>query len=657
MVVLRNIAVLLAFGLLSVFLTAEQPWQPVGPDGGTVRSLAFDPKNPERIFLGTSAGNLYLSSDNGKSWSRFARLGNSAEMVLDHIVIDHHDPKNVFIAAWNAQSPASDGDLFRSKDGGKTWEIVADLHGKSLRALSMSASNSKVLVAGALDGIYRSRDGGSNWERISPENHAEIKNIESIAIDPANPDVIYAGTWHLPWKTEDGGKSWHNIKKGVIDDSDVFSIVIDQAQPANLFISACSGIYRSESAGELFRKIQGIPYSARRTRMLQMDPTDHNVVYAGTTEGLWKTIDSGATWKHMTSSSIVINDVQVDPRRPSRVLLATDRSGVLASDDGGITFTASNRGFTHRQTATLLVDRHDDSLVYAGLLSDKEFGGVFVSRNAGLNWKQTSNGLNGRDVFLLRQAADGSIVAGTDHGLFQLKPGAGSWISLTPAGSPDAGPAARRPVRANPANELDTRITALDVTDTRWFAATASGFFVSKDSGTTWRAEALPGVAGPSSISVSGKMIAVANRNAVAVSVSGGETWLPATRPLDPEFVINSVAIDPMGDIWLASRGGLFRSTDAGDSWKRITTLRVANILAVQFDAENHRMLVLSGVSSNIFESTDSGRSWNSISTGWPLRNLQLAHGRLLGTTPFDGVVLQPEVTAVADSVAGTGTR
>ncbi len=128
-------------------------------------------------------------------------------------------------------------------------------------------------------------------------------------------DVIYAGTWHLPWKTEDGGKTWHNIKKGVIDDSDVFSIVIDRAQPANLFISACSGIYRSDSAGELFRKIQGIPYSARRTRMLQMDPTDHNVVYAGTTEGLWKTIDAGATWKHMTGSNIVINDVLMDPRQ------------------------------------------------------------------------------------------------------------------------------------------------------------------------------------------------------------------------------------------------------------------------------------------------------------------------------------------------------
>ena len=86
-------------------------------------------------------------------------------------------------------------------------------------------------------------------------------------------------------------------------------------------------------------------------------PLDHNIVYAGTTEGLWKTVDAGATWKHMTGSNIIINDVLIDPRQPSRVLLATDRSGVLASDDGGVTFTASNRGFTHRQAAALLVDR------------------------------------------------------------------------------------------------------------------------------------------------------------------------------------------------------------------------------------------------------------------------------------------------------------
>ena len=647
----------LVLAAFTASLAAEQPWQPVGPDGGTVRSLAFDPNNPDRVYLGTSAGTLYLSTDNGKSWSRFARLGSSAEMVLDHIVINPSDPKNMFVAAWNAQMPNSDGDLFRSQDAGKTWEIVADLHGKSLRALSISSANPKVLVAGALDGIYRSRDGGHNWERISPENHAEIKNIESIAIDPQNADVIYAGTWHLPWKTDDGGKNWHSIKKGVIDDSDVFTIAIDQAQPANLFISACSGIYRSESAGELFRKIQGIPYSARRTRMLKMDPVDHNVVYAGTTEGLWKTADSGATWKHMTGSNIVINDVLVDPRQPSRVLLATDRGGVLASDDGGSSFTASNRGFTHRQTAALLVDRNDGSLIYAGLLSDKEFGGVFVSHDAGQSWKQMSEGLDGRDVFLLRQASDNSIIAGTDHGIFQLMPGASVWSSRTPASKPDAPSAGKRTVHQAPDSGLNTRITALDVTDKRWFAATATAFFTSTDSGETWEKVDLPGFTGATSISVAGKMVAITNPNAVAVSVNGGESWLPATKPLDPEFTINSVAIDAMGDIWLASRAGVYRSTDAGDSWKKITTLRLANILNIQFDVENHRMLVVSGASTNIFESSDNGRTWTAISTGWSLRNLRLARGRLLGTTPFDGVVLQPEVTAAVENAAGSGTR
>ncbi len=654
---IRTIPVILTVLWMSAAFAVEQSWQPVGPDGGTVRSLAIDPKNPDRIFLGTSAGNLYLSSDNGASWSRFARPGNSAEMVLDHIVIDPADPKNIFVASWNAQLPNSDGDLFRSKDGGKSWEIVADLHGKSLRALSIAAANPKILVVGALDGIYRSRDGGRAWERISPENHAEIKNIESIAIDPVNPDVIYAGTWHLPWKTEDGGKTWHSIRKGVIDDSDVFSIVLDPSQPSNMFISACSGIYRSESGGELFRKIQGIPYSARRTRMLQMDPTDHNVVYAGTTEGLWKTTDGGATWKHMTGSNIIINDVLVDPRRPSRVLLATDRSGVLASDDGGVTFTASHRGFTHRQVAALLVDRVDAATLYAGVLNDKEFGGVFISHDAGQTWKQTSDGLDGRDVFVLRQAPDNSLIAGTDHGIFALKPNTSRWTSrnvLLP-GKTESAVAKKDAARSTVPNELTARVSVLEFAGERWFAATSTALFVSLDSGESWRQESLPGAGPPVSISVAGKVVAVAGRNTVAVSVNGGESWLPS-KPLDPEFAINAVAVDNIGDIWLAARAGLFRSTDAGDTWKPVSWLRLANILSVQFD-ENRRVLVTSGSSTNVFESGDNGRTWNAISAGWRVRNLRLTRGRLLGTTAFDGVVIQPEVTAGTESVAGNGTR
>jgi len=633
-----------------------QRWQPLGPDGGTVRSLAFDPQNPDRIFLGTSAGWLYLSTDGGANWSRFAHLGSGSEMVLDHIIVDAATPRRIYVAAWNAQSPADDGDVFRSKDGGKTWDLLADLHGKSVRALAMAPSDHNTLVAGALDGVFRSRDGGDNWERISPPNHAEIKNVESAAFDPVNPDVIYVGTWHLPWKTEDGGKSWHSIKKGVIDDSDVFSVVVDSQNASSVYISACSGIYKSDSAGELFRKIQGIPYSARRTRMLKMDPSDHKTVYAGTTEGLWKTADAGATWTRTTGGNVVINDVLIDPRRPSRVLLATDRGGVLLSDDGGVTFRASNHGFTHRQVDALLVDRRDASTVYAGVLNDKEYGGVFLSRDAGRTWKQISEGLDGRDVFVLRQAIDDTLLAGTDQGIYERKPHTSQWQQVSPRSEDKAlpGNGKRNMVAARTASPgMHGRITGLELTPKKWFAVAALALFVSNDHGQSWAKQELPGPSYLTSIAVADRMVVAAGGNRVAVSVNGGESWL-GSRPLAPEVVINSVAVDSSGagTIWVAARDGVYRSTDLGDTWKRVPSLRLANVVEIQVDQENQRVLATGAASTNVYQSQNNGRTWSPINSGWLLRTVRTVRGRLLGVTPFDGIVLQPEVAADTQEVA-----
>ena len=76
-------------------------------------------------------------------------------------------------------------------------------------------------------------------------------------------------------------------------------------------------------------------------------------MYAGTTEGLWKTTDSGKTWKRVSNPEVVVNDVMIDPRNSNRVLLATDRSGVLASEDGAQTLSASNHGYTHRYVTSI----------------------------------------------------------------------------------------------------------------------------------------------------------------------------------------------------------------------------------------------------------------------------------------------------------------
>src|SRR5271154_6842086 len=75
-------------------------WTALGPDGGDVRSLAFDPQNPDRIFLGTSTGTLFVSADGGHNWSRLAHLGDD-DNVLDHIAIDPQNPKHIFVSAWS----------------------------------------------------------------------------------------------------------------------------------------------------------------------------------------------------------------------------------------------------------------------------------------------------------------------------------------------------------------------------------------------------------------------------------------------------------------------------------------------------------------------------------------------------------------------------
>src|SRR3984885_1122773 len=415
--ILSSSLVLLALSPSQSTLAQTASWVPVGPDGGDARSFAADPTNDKHIYLGTTNSWVYQTEDGGASWHRLAKLAKTDDLILDNVVVDQSYPKALLVGAWIVDHPG--GGLFISHDAGKTWTTVDAMKDQSIRALTQAPSDPKILIAGTLKGVYRSEDGGVQWNQISPVGSMDINEVESIAIDPKDPRTVYAGTWHLPWKTTDGGANWHNIKQGLIEDSDVFSIIIDPTAPNVVYTSACSGIYRSDSGGELYHKIQGIPSTARRTRVLMLDPTNRNTVYAGTTEGLYKTLDGGTSWKRMTGPDVIVNDVYVDPKNPQHVLLATDRGGVLESDDAAFSFKASNTGFSQRQVSTLLVDAKTKT-IYAGVVNDKTYGGVFVSHDNGVTWTQQSDGLQGRDVFNLTQSPEGAILAGTNAGILRL---------------------------------------------------------------------------------------------------------------------------------------------------------------------------------------------------------------------------------------------
>ncbi len=399
------------------------PWFPLGPFGGSARSLVADPADPKHLFLGTATGWIYDSHDGGTNWTRVAQIANRNDLVVDNIVVDRRNPKRLMVAAFTADH-LGDGGIFISEDGGKNWYSQAEMRGQSIRALARADSDANVLVAGTLKGVFRSKDNGIHWKQISPQGSAEIHEVQSIAIDPTDPNVIYAGTWHLPWKTIDGGATWHNIKEGIIDDSDVFSIIVDPQNPETVFASACSGIYKSTNAGELFRKVQGIPSAARRTRKLEQDPGALNIVYAGTTEGLYRTLDAGEKWERLTPADVIVNDVYVDPTNSKHVLIATDRGGVYRSEDGGVTFDTSNAGFSARQVTAYAADSREKNTLYVGVVNDKATGGVFQSTDGAVHWQQQSEGLGGRDVFSLLSLSDGTLLAGTAHGIFRLTDGA-----------------------------------------------------------------------------------------------------------------------------------------------------------------------------------------------------------------------------------------
>jgi photosystem II stability/assembly factor-like uncharacterized protein len=655
----------LVVGMLCPQLVALS-WFPEGPDGGSARAFGVDPKDPLHLYLGTTNGWVYQTRDGGHTWGRLARLGNRDDLVLDNILVDSADPRHVLVGAF-VPVGKPDGGLFISNDGGATWASQQQMAGKSIRSLSQAPSDPKIIVVGALDGVFRSSDRGAHWQLISPLDDKEIRDVESLAIDPTDPGIIYAGTWHLPWKTADGGANWKPIKKGIIEDSDVFSIIIDPKQPNVVYASACSGIYKSENAGEEFLKAKGIPSDARRTRVLLQDPTHLDTVYAGTTEGLYRTDDAGKYWTPATGSEVIINDVYVDPSNPKRVLLATDRGGVRASDDGGTSFAPSNTGFSVRQITGYAADARSPATLYIGVVNDKEWGGVFVSHSGGVSWSQLSAGLEGRDVFSLVQAPDNTILAGTGHGIFRLK--GQSWLRAgerepavtlpdgpkVTAAKPAAAKARTREVLSKPSIKqttlpaFDGTVYSFAVSGNAVFAATSRGALRSVDSGMNW--EPVPAITldEPRYLAAAKSWVVAASLDGIEVSADGGNTWHAATLP-EKVNQVSSISVDGLGQLWTGGRDGVYYSTDLGSSWRSIGSLHVRNVNSLYYDAAANRMLVSgTGPSTDAFAVQLPSMTVNFWNTGWNLRFVRPVGDHLLAGTLFDGIVVQPRMV---DSVA-----
>jgi photosystem II stability/assembly factor-like uncharacterized protein len=624
---MRRFLQLVPLFLVSSLPLFAQTWKPMGPPGGDVLTLAADPSDATRIYLGTADGHIFGSVDSGNTWKILGRAGSGSDGVITAILIDPRNPQILFAAAWSRENNGGGG-VFRSDDAGVTWK-PAGLDGHAVRALARAPSSPDLLIAGALDGIYRSLNAGRSWQRISPPDDEEIRNIDSIAIDPKDPDVIYAGTFHLPWKTMNGGRTWRPIHEGMIDDSDVMSMVVDRTNSRRIYASACSGIYRSDDAGAEWRKIQGIPYAARRTHAIRQDPHRPQTIYAATTEGLWRTLDAGSTWQRLTPADWVINALVIDAKTPGRIVMGTEKLGVMVSDSAGKQagnkegqqFRAANDGFFHRQILALALDRERPERVLAVLANAPET--VLATDDAGRSWKPLGPGLKAEAVRRVYAVPDGWLAALDRGGLMRYDAGKSAWKRIgTVSGEPAFESESKAPPKKGksriPKGILAPRplnLVVLDMAFTRdaWYAATNDGLLLSRDQGDTWVITPVGAVVLPARsvrVSPDGKNFWIVTLRGMVFSGDGGTTWSWRDLPLEAG---GALRLDAAGESTLLAIAGkgLFISRDSGRSWKQAANgLPQAPIqdLAVVGD-----IFLASMQTQGLYISYDRGVTWMRI--------------------------------------------
>jgi len=607
-----------------------EEWRSTGPPGGDVRGLVVDPQDAQRFYFGTLDGQIYVSNDGAKTW-RLLYNFNIPRLFVDHIIVDPRNSNTLYVGTHRHKEP---GGFFKSTDGGRTWRASAELKNEALHSLAQSPSNPDLLIAGTFNGIFRSNNAGATWTQLPTFSTPGLVHVESLAIDPQNADIIYAGTWYLPYKTKDGGQTWGNIKNGIIDDSDIFAIDIDPRDHNHIIASACSGIYETRTAGDKWQKVQGIPSQSRRTRAIMQHPSVSGLVFAGTTEGFWRSEKGGASdsWMVTTSRQLEINSIAVHPTHPETVYIGTNNYGVMVSYDGGKNFAPSNGGYSGRFANTILADRETPNRVYATTINTTTGGGFFfVSEDSGQTWHPAMRNMPARLITysILQDAQNPNIIyLGTNLGVYRSTDRAGSWAPVwtanpAPAKTTKSTPARRRgagasrrtaTAKGNPASQR-----ASEVVSRAQAALNAAGYAVGAPDGRAG-AQTLAAVRrfqSDKSLPVTGALDQL-TLSALGVGDLTSGTAEGASGTVILTDAVNDLVQSMDQDkpvILAATNSGLYKSFDPTKGWQRLPYGPNFDLhtTALSTNAKQPEIIWVGTAASGVLISTDGGKSWRQI--------------------------------------------
>lgn len=251
--------------------------------------------------------------------------------------------------------------------------------------LAMSLLLSGCTIAGKPDGgIYKSNDGGKTFEqkiKIDEKNNIGNANVLSLEMDLANPDTLYIGTKDEGiFRSTNRGETW---VKDINNFKQVTAIVINPENSQNIFIAATRDdrgkIFKTGNGGEKWEEVFTERTSGSIILSLAMDKNNPDILYAGDSlGGIYKTLDGGNSWKNLLWAKSSVREIVFDSVNTSLLYFGTTNSGALVSKDAGSSFQEIvSSGYIYN------IERHPYKANYV-YLSDKN--GLQASSDAGTTW-------------------------------------------------------------------------------------------------------------------------------------------------------------------------------------------------------------------------------------------------------------------------------
>jgi photosystem II stability/assembly factor-like uncharacterized protein len=616
-------------------------WRSIGPyRGGRVTAVAGVPGQPLVYYMGATGGGVWKTDDAGVTWNPITD-GYVKTGSVGAIAVAPSDPTVVYAGMGEAdiRSNFSHGDgVYKSVDAGKTWKHTGLSDSRQIGRIAVHPEDPTIAFVAALGhpfgpnqerGLFRTRDGGATWDKVLFVN--DTTGASDVVIDPVNPRIVYASFWPVyrrpwqihsggdgsgPYKSTDGGATWTELKNGLpAGMRGRIGLAVSPSRHERVWAiveAKDGGVYRSDDAGATWQRMNSDSSVRERAwyySHIIADPRDADTVYVLTLE-INKSIDGGRTFQMVRAAHSDNHGLWIAPEDPQRMINGND-GGAAISFNGGRTWTTLQNQPTG-QFYHVITDNQFPYRVY-GAQQDNTTVSIASRTNGGgidqTDWYAVGGGESG---YIAPDPRDPNIVyAGSYYGLmtrYDHRLGETRNISVWPE-TPGGRPAADVKYRF----QWTAPIVISPVDPSLLFTA-ANVLFKSTDQGQSWE---------PISPDLT--------RNDRTKQGHNGGPLTGDNSSADYYCTIFTVAPSRIekDTIWTGSDDGLVHVTrDGGKNWKNVTPKAMAewtrvNIIEASPHAAGTGYVAATRYQSDdfkpyIYKTTDYGATWMLVGRGIP---------------------------------------